>query len=282
MKIILGKNKEEKDLIHFGFDNAANFHKQQMELKSKSRVELEMLRDTLSLPEIPKRMECIDISNTGETAVVASNVCFIDGKPAKQLYRKYNVETLNGGQDDFASMREIVERRIERALRDGDMPDLLVIDGGKGQLSAALDAKKKFEGLEMNIVSLAKARTQKFAIDVKAPRVRSEERIFVPGRRDPIYLKEGSPVFRLMSQIRDEAHRFAISFHRKKRQAISMSSILDDVAGIGPVLKTRLLREFDGVEGLKRASLDQLKAVKGVSEKIAVAIHGLMKDYKKD
>ena len=278
MKISIAKGKEEKDLIHFAFDNAANFYKQQIEIKSRSKVELEMLRDTLSLAEVPKRMECIDISNTGETAVVASNVCFIDGKPAKQFYRKYNVKTLDGGQDDFASMREVVERRIERALRDGDMPDLLVIDGGKGQLSAALDAKKKFKNLEMNIVSLAKARTQKFAIDVKTPRLRSEERIFVPGRKDPIYLKEGSPVFRLMSQIRDEAHRFAISFHRKKRQASSMSSVLDDISGVGPILKTRLLKEFDGLAGLKKASLDQLKSIKGVSDKVAVAIHGAMKD----
>ena len=145
---------------------------------------------------------------------MASDVCFIDGKPAKQFYRKYNVKS-HDGQDDFASMREVVERRIERAPRDDDMPDLLVIDGGKGQLSAALDAKEKFKGIEINIVSLAKARTQKFSIDHKALELEvKKEYLF---QEEKICLsKEGSPVFRIMSQIRDEAHDLLLIFIERK------------------------------------------------------------------
>jgi excinuclease ABC subunit C len=227
-------------------------------------------------------MEFIDISNFHETAIVASNVCFIDGRPAKDQYRHYTIETVTGGPDDFGSMREAVGRRLERAKRDGDLPDLLVIDGGRGQLQAALDAAAKFPDLQVTIVSLAKSRIEKTrtigrAIDTGVPK-RSFERVFLNPAQDPVPLTPGSPEFRLMTRLRDEAHRFAITHHRKRRSKALQGSTLENIPGIGTRMRQKLLAEFGGLEGLRRASLEQLQKVKGLRKDAAVALHAALKE----
>lgn len=247
----------------------------------KRQTVLDLLKGMLNLDERPRRIECIDISNFGGDAVVASNVCFMDGKPAKELYRHYTVKTVGSdargagtGPDDFASMREVVTRRIERGLRDGDMPNLLILDGGKGQLGAALDARGAFPQLTLPMAGLAKSR-----VDKTVPRKFSDgprhtdERIFLPGADEPIPLPVGSPEHRLLTHLRDEAHRFAITFHRKKRDKASLGSALDSLAGIGPALRKRLFEAFGDIPGMRRASLDQLRAVKGMTQATAVRLH---------
>lgn len=242
----------------------------------KTRVELDVLKEKLNLRRFPERMECIDISNIQGTAIVASDVCFVGGKPAKDLYRHYVVQTVSGGPDDFASIREVVQRRLRRGVAENDLPDLLVIDGGKGQLSAALDAFKEFPEVHIDLISLAKSKVDKRGrkhrfVESAAPE-RSYERVFFPDQELPTPLNPGTPEYRLLTQIRDEAHRFAITHHRKRRSKISHGSDLEDVPGIGPALRKQLLDAFGGLGGLKKASLAELKAVKGLRESAAVAL----------
>ncbi|SMF33006.1 excinuclease ABC subunit UvrC [Pseudobacteriovorax antillogorgiicola] len=269
---------DAKDLLELASRNARFYFDQNQNLQLKQKAELEILQSTLQLDRMPRRMECIDISNMQGSAIVASDVCFVDGKPAKDLYRRYNIKTVSNKNDDFASIREVVERRLERGVREDDLPDLLVIDGGKGQLNAALEAAQSFAGLSLPIVALAKSRTDRYGISDKDYKPSaSKERIFIAGQEYPIELQEGSPAHRLMTRIRDEAHRFAITFHRQKRQKSSHASILDEVPGVGPVLRKRLIQQFGDVDGIRRASLEQLQEVKGLQEKTAVALYTLLK-----
>lgn len=245
----------------------------------RARASLEALQTTLGLDEIPRRIECIDISNLHGTAIVASDVCFIDGNPDKSQYRSYNIETVQGAPDDFASIFEVVKRRIERGVRDGNLPDLLVIDGGRGQLESALKALAEFPGLALKIVSLAKSRIektgstkQKGKVDISLPKY-SFERVFKPGSDTPIPLVPGSPAFRILTRLRDEAHRFAITKHRAKRAKLSSLSPLEGIAGIGPKLRSSLLIQFGSLEEIAKAPLDELRKVRGISEDLAVRIH---------
>lgn len=278
-RFVFKKSGDPADLLELSAQNARFFSEQNQALQLKQRAELQVLKDTLKLTKFPHRIECIDISNMQGQAIVASNVCFLNGKPAKEHYRRYNIRTVADKNDDFASIREVVQRRLERGLKDDDLPDLLVIDGGKGQLSAALEAAQLFPSLRIPIVSLAKSRPHKFKLDAKDYQPsQSLERIFLPDFDAPIPLEVGSPAFRLMTNLRDEAHRFAISFHRKKRQEAGIRSILDDIPGVGPVIKKRLLDTFGDLEAISRASLEQLNSVQGLKKSTALAIHAKLRE----
>ena len=264
---------EIRKLADLAAKNATGYYQQHLDMGARQKAELDILKETLELPALPRRMECLDISNLQSSSIVAAVVCFIDGRPAKELYRKYEIKTVTETHDDYASIAEVVQRRIERGLRDDDLPDLLVIDGGKGQLNAALEVSSRYPNLQLNLAGLAKSRPDPGDRRLTRAPVRSAERVFLPDQETGIPLKEGSPEHRLLSRIRDEAHRFAISFHRKKRGKAAHASVLDEVKGLGPVLKKRLLQEFGGLQGLQKASLDQLLQVKGLSEKVATALH---------
>lgn len=272
----VAKDGEALDLVKIAQRNAEHHLEHTVGQKNKRKVELEELQEMLAMDFAPSRIECIDISNTQGTAIVASNVCFVDGKPAKEFYRKYNVKTVTDNPDDFASMQEIVTRRIERGLRDDDMPDLLVVDGGRGQLNAALAAREQFPGCALPIVGLAKSRLDTATSYRDAHMSYSEERLFLPNDEQPHPLPVGTPVYRLLTSLRDEAHRFAITFHRKKRQQHSQKSQLDDIPGLGPVLKKRLLQHFGSVAKIKQASLDELMTIKGLKEATALALHSTL------
>lgn len=264
------------DLAAIASKNARYVHDETVRNMDKRRSSLEALQSTLGLDAIPRRMECIDISNLQGTAIVASDVCFIDGHPEKSLYRSYNIESVVGAPDDFASIREVVKRRLERGVREGDLPDLLVIDGGRGQLESALTALAEFPGLKLQIVSLAKSRLEKYRgkkaeIATSAPR-HSLERVFKPGQDTPIPLVPGSPTFRLLTQIRDEAHRFAITKHRKKRGSLGQKSLLEDVEGVGPKIREALLKHFGSIDAIASASEEALMQIKGVNEDLAMRI----------
>ena len=218
------------------------------------RVEaLEELREALNLESLPLRMECFDISTIQGTETVGSMVVFQDAAPKKAHYRKFTVRTLDG-QDDFAAMAEVVSRRFARLGRRTEAeydesfvsaPNLVVIDGGKGQLSAALAAMQEFDLPRVAVIALAK---------------RIEE-VFVPGRPDPIVLDPHSPGLQLLQRIRDEAHRFALGFHRQRRDARSFETIFDTLQGVGPARRRALLRHFGSPERFLEATQEELEGV---------------------
>jgi excinuclease ABC subunit C len=240
---------------------------------NRRHTELKIIQEKLHLSRLPVRMECIDISNLQGTAIVASNVVFIEGKPAKDQYRLYNIKTVENAPDDFQSMREVVQRRLERAVREDDTPDLLVIDGGKGQLSAAQGILEGFPQLPLELVSLAKSHTDSEDADYTRSVNRSEERIFQPGRAEPIVLAVGTVEHRLLTKLRDEAHRFAITHHRNRRGKQAISSELDQIPGVGPKLRQRLLQHFGSIQQIGNASLEELTELPGISERVALSIH---------
>ena len=218
---------------------------------------LDTLRAVLGLPVLPRRIECFDISTFQGQETVASMVVAVEGRMRKSEYRKFRIRTVDG-TDDFAAMREVVVRRYQRALsQGGPFPDLVVIDGGKGQLTAAYDGLREV-GLERLVaIGLAK----------------EEELIFTRDRVEGIALPRESAALRLLQRIRDEAHRFAVTFHRRSRARRDFSSTLDDVAGIGPRRRRQLLTTFGSVAGVRRASRDELAAVVGSKAADAVIRH---------
>ena len=246
------------------------------EHRRQQRAEaLNALQSELGLERLPVRIEAYDISNLGESHTVAAMVVFEGGAPKKSDYRKFKIRgdgDENGGKpDDFAAMREVLTRRLGRYMEQADLsphdanrdasfaalPDLIVIDGGKGQLSAGMGALEPLVERGVAVVSLAK---------------RIEE-IFVPGRPDPILLERDSDALRTLQRVRDEAHRFAITFHRSRRDQAMTASVLDGVRGVGPARKRALLRHFGSPERLVAASREELEAVPGVPGKLAREIH---------
>jgi len=211
------------------------------------------LKDELRLSVSPRRMACFDISNTGEMDFVGSCAFFANGKPLKKEYRHFKIKGVTG-QDDFAMMREVIGRYFHR-LRDEerDPPDLIVVDGGKGQLSSAVAELKSLGFDEQPIISLAK---------------RLEE-VYLVGQSDPITIPRGSPALLLLKRIRDEAHRFAITYHRKVRSKRTIKSQLDDIPGIGPAKRAALLKQFGSVERIKKTSVEEIASVKGITQKLA-------------
>ncbi len=239
----------------------------QSEQKRLRRVEaLEELREVLNLESLPIRVECYDISNTQAESPVGSMVVFQDAVPKKAHYRKFGVRRLEAGPDDFAAIEEVVSRRFARlgdaAAADYDesfssVPNLVVIDGGKGQLSAALAAMQAYDLPRVAVISLAK----------------KEEQVFVPGRPDPIVLARDSAGLQLLQRIRDEAHRFALGFHRQRRETKALGTLFDELQGIGPVRRRALLHHFGSPERILEASQEELEGVPGVPAKTAPAVY---------
>lgn len=227
--------------------------------------DLETLREVLQLQAVPEVMECFDISNISDTHVVASMVCFKNGRPDKRHYRRYRVKGVEG-QDDFASMAEVIRRRYSRVKTEGiRVPDLIVVDGGRGQLSAAL---KELQALGMHhqpIIGLAKQR----------------EEIFRPFSPVPLVLSMDSGAIRLLQRIRDEAHRFANGYHQLLMKRRVAESVLDDCPGVSENKKMALLRHFGSVEKVRNAGVEELQEVEGVSRRLAEGIRQFFEDLKK-
>ena len=228
--------------------------------RGKTEVALRELQEALGLEGPPKRIECYDVSHVQGTSVVSSMIVFEDGRPAKSQYRRFRAR-ISDRNDDFTNMRDTLRRRFLRsaspeAQSSWPLPDLVILDGGKGQLSAGLAALADAGRLQIPIAALAKER----------------EELFVPNRPDPIVLPRTAQGLYLVQRIRDEAHRFAVTYHQKVRSRRAVRSILDDIAGVGPARKRALLRKFGSVRAMQEAPVEELAAVGGVGSALAERI----------
>jgi excinuclease ABC subunit C len=227
------------------------------------------LQSSLRLKHYPHRIECFDISTIHGAHAVGSMVTFIDGEPAKEQYRHYRIRSIDpsSGGDDFGMMLEVLKRRFKRGKEQGDLPDLVVVDGGKGQLAMALAAMAEVGVEGIDAVGLAKMRVQ--AAARKAEIERLEERVFLPGQSNPVILKRNSNALFLLQRVRDEAHRFAITYHKKLRSKQTLYSALDGIAGVGGVRKRALLRAFGSIKKIQEATVDELLKIPSMNEKLA-------------
>jgi excinuclease ABC subunit C len=270
VEFIVPQRGDKLRLLQMALENARQSFASRRDHENTREKMLDELRTRLHLRNSPKLMECYDISNLQGSMVVGSQATFDEGLPQKALYRRYRIRTV-AGQDDFASLYEVLSRRLRRAKEENKYPDLWVIDGGKGQLNVAVEVLKEFALLDqIDVISLAKQHV------LNDPRnravVKSEERVFLPNRKDPIMLPKNSNALFLLVRIRDEAHRFAITYNRELRRRARLRSVLDDIEGIGPTRRKALLRHFGSLRKIREASLEELASVKGVNLELAAEI----------
>jgi len=217
---------------------------------------LRELKQKLHLPKMPRRIECYDVSNIQGTLAVSSMVVLEKGRPKPAHYRRFRIKTVTGA-NDYAMIQETLRRRFKRGLTGGSTwaitPDLVLIDGGKGQLNAALELRQELGLDSVPMASLAK----------------ENEEVFIPGDRKPIYIPKDSPALHILQRARDEAHRFAISYHRRLRHKEGITSVLDYISGIGPRRKKALLKKFGSIEAIKDASLEELSQTEGMTPALA-------------
>ena len=257
---------KKKELIEIVAENAKQGLEQlkikQMAVPGASTEALAEIQKELKLPAAPERIEGYDISNIQGTDAVGSMVVFEDGKPKNSEYRRFKIKTVEGA-NDFAMMQEMLRRRFQRAVsQEHDdsrwtlLPSLIIIDGGKGQLNAALEILKELKLDSIPIAGLAK----------------ENEELFLPGQRHPVILSKSSNGLKMLQRLRDEAHRFAISYFQKVHKKRTFVSALDEIPGIGPKKKKLLIKQFGSVQGIKQASLEELLAVKGIDRNLAQKI----------
>jgi excinuclease ABC subunit C len=221
---------------------------------------LQEMKERFSLTQIPARIEGFDISNLGGGLAVGSRVAFEDGEPAKARYRRYRIKTV-AGMDDYAMTYEVLLRRLRRGKDEGELPDLILIDGGKGQLNVALEVLKELEIEGVDALSLAKKRGPE-----------EEEKVFLPNRKEAIPLRGSSPASLLLQRVRDEAHRFAITYHTRLRSKAALSSVLDEIPGIGEERRRSLLKHLGGLEGVRQATPEELAEAPGMNMALAQTV----------
>ncbi len=266
IKIFTPKRGDLKSLVEMSRENAAlqlkEIQLQKVKKDGNIPFTLAALQRDLYLKKIPRHIECFDISNLQGTDTVASMVVFVDGKPKKSLYRKFTIKTVSG-PDDFASMEEVITRRYSRLIKEKEkLPDLIMVDGGKGQLSTAIYALRLLGMKNFEIIGLAK----------------KLEEVFLPKDPDPVIIPKTSSALKLLQQVRDEAHRFAITFHRLKRSKRTFTTQLLEIDGIGEKLATKLLSELGSVKEIENASLDSLSKV--VGDKKAGLVYNYFRESK--
>ncbi len=251
----------KKELLDLAIENAkASF----LQVKDRSEMREKLLLDLqerCSLTRYPARIECVDISHTGGKEPVGCVVAFTNGAKDKERMRLYKIKEAKNG-DDYGAMREVLQRRLARGKEENDLPDLILVDGGKGQLNIALDVVRELDISTIDLVGIAKE-------GARHDRGMTLERLFLPGKDQPLHLPATSPLLFLLQQIRDESHRVAITFHRKQRASKTIRSWLDNIPGIGPKKRQELLRHFGSALAVKAASENELMAVKGISAKDA-------------
>ncbi len=267
VNIRMGMEEKSRDLVSLAFEKAQE-HFAKHVTKSEEKIQgLEEIQRRLELPALPRRIECYDISNFQGQEPVASQVVFEDGVPSREHYRRYKIKTVQG-PNDFASMHEVLTRRLKHT--EYDDPHLIVVDGGKGQLKVATEVLKEMGRTDLSVVGLAKARLLGDFQDAHIEE--SDERFFLPGRQNPVVFQKGSVAYQILVGIRDEAHRFAITYHRKLRENTTLESELDLVTGLGEKRKRALLEKFDSVQALKAADVQTIAETKGFNKTLAERI----------
>lgn len=269
VSIVTPRRGVKLEMVRLAEKNAENATREREKRALESGAILEELREKLHLTITPGRIECYDISNIQGSYAVGSRVAFLDGRPDKANYRRYRIRTVEQS-DDFAMMREMLSRRFRDDVGSDPHPDLIVIDGGAGQLGILVAVLEELGITGVELAGLAKSRVSS---DMEGSEIeRSAERVFRPGRKNPVVLRQNSPALLLLARIRDEAHRFAITYHRKLRGEAALTSTLDNIPGMGPARRKSLLTAFGSVTAVKEATLDELLAVKGMNRTLAEAI----------
>jgi excinuclease ABC subunit C len=270
VRVLVPQRGEKLRLVEMSAANARQAFLDQRRSRDELEAVLERLRERLHLSRVPRRMECFDISHFQGATIVASQVAMTEGELDRSRYRRFRIKSVHA-QDDFASMYEVVSRRLRRGREATDLPDLLVIDGGKGQLASARAAMKDL-GVSIDVVGLAKSR-EIDSDDRAAVSARSPERVFIPEKKDPIVLPQNSPELFLLMRIRDEAHRFAITYQQKLMRRRNFRSVLEDIPGVGEGRKKALLRAFGSLKRIREASIEELAAEAGLGTTLAERIH---------
>ena len=270
VRVLVPQRGEKLRLVEMSAANARQALLDQRRSRDELEAVLERLRERLHLSRVPRRMECFDISHFQGATIVASQVAMTEGELDRSRYRRFRIKSVHA-QDDFASMYEVVSRRLRRGREATDLPDLLVIDGGKGQLASARAAMKDL-GVSIDVVGLAKSR-EIDSDDRAAVSARSPERVFIPEKKDPIVLPQNSPELFLLMRIRDEAHRFAITYQQKLMRRRNFRSVLEDIPGVGEGRKKALLRAFGSLKRIREASIEELAAEAGLGTTLAERIH---------
>ncbi len=261
---------DKHHLVQLAIKNAELSYQKEHDADEQQQRALEEIRTKLHLHTTPRRIECFDISNISGTLAVGSMVCFRDGQPDKQRYRRYRIQTLDG-PNDFGMMLEVLRRRYQRALEEEDFPDLLMVDGGKGQLHMALRVLDELGIVDLEVVGIAKSRLKE---DLRTgKRQRSDEKFYRPQRKNAVIFLANSPALFLLQRVRDEAHRFAITYHRTLRRKQTLRSELEDIPGVGEHRRTQLLRHFGSLKQIRQASLAELTSVPGIPERTGRAVY---------
>ena len=269
VQILNPQRGDKRHLVQMAEENARQSFAERHDQEKARETMLRELQAQLRLKRYPQRIECFDISTIHGTNAVGSMATFIDGEPEKNFYRHFRIKTIDesSGGDDFGMMLEVLKRRFSRGKEEAALPDLIVVDGGRGQLAMALTAMAEL-GIEgVDAVGLAKMRVQAAARSAEIER--REERVFLPGQSNPVILKRNSNALFLLQRVRDEAHRFAITHHRKLRSKRTLYSALDQISGIGGARKRALLRAFGSVKRIEEASLEELLQVPSMNEQVA-------------
>jgi excinuclease ABC subunit C len=257
-------------LLDMAVANARSLWESGQKKEEQKTAGMKILQEKLSLTKLPQRMECYDISNIGGKHAVGSMVVFQDGEPDKSSYRRFRIKTVSES-DDYAMMYEVLSRRFARGE---NLPDLVVVDGGKGQLNVALSALKDLK-IKVDVIGLAKEERVIFSSKgiIKKKAAKSEDRVYLPRRKDAIYLSAWPQALRMLQQVRDEAHRFALSYHHQIKLKNDLHSVLDDISDVGEARRKTLLRHFGSSKQVKNATLEELQKVPGIGNELAEKIY---------
>ena len=260
----------KNSLLDMAVANARSLWESGQKKEEQKTDAMKILQEKLFLAKLPRRMECYDISNISGKHAVGSMIVFQDGEPDKSAYRRFRIKTVSES-DDYAMMYEVLSRRFARSE---NLPDLVVVDGGKGQLNVALSVLKDLK-IKLDVIGLAKEERTIISgsLIIKKKDRKSEDRVYLPRRKDAVYLSAWPHALRMLQQARDEAHRFALSYHHRLKQNDDLRSILDEIPDIGKSRKEVLLKHFGSVQQVKNATIEELQKVPGIGKELAEKIY---------
>jgi len=278
VRLVAPQRGEKKRLSLLAQRNATESYRQRGEQQQAREQLLIELQERFFLSRLPHRIECYDISHVQGSQSVGSMVVLLDGEPANSEYRRFKIKTVEGA-DDYASLYEVLNRRLQHGIEEQKLPDMILIDGGKGQLGVLTAVLEKFDlATTISAVGIAKSRIH---ANVRGKLVeRSEERFFLPSRKNPVTFRQGSASLFLLERLRDEAHRFAITYHRKLCNNANLRSSLEDISGVGPSRRRALLKHFGSLKRVRTASENELRQVPGISVEVAAHVHQVLSEQK--